>query len=521
MSARLWLSLLVCVLSPLSLAAEELPPRAVARLGDYRFYHGNDLGYVAISYDGRRVLTGDFDSVAGPQRLFILWNATTGTEIRRWKLSDGSLSCVAFSPDGKQFAVGVNGDQVKPNFVLLFEAEMGKLVRRLDAFKNGVSWIGFSLDGRRLHAGEWNDNYFPRKTKPVVSSWDLTTGERCGRWAAPVIPPAETATNVTIWMAQGGLLSPDEKVLLWSFAVHSVAKKCQTPDVTGQDPVVRGYDAGDNTFLYELKDEHSLPNLFSADGKWMMLGNDLRTLRAIATGKRVRELKESPFVSEIVGLLPDGRSAVVRCDSGYRVCDLETGKLVSDKVVIAPAASGQCVVSGDGKTLLTSTGNTVRLWDLATGKERSLSTGHRQPLNCLWFSPDGKTLVSRCAETLCEWNVAQARERRRLALFRASANGACYDLSADGRTILVLYGDKLRLQELRTGKAICTIGEPDDQAMLGVTLSPRGDRVACLLQYKQPALEWFDLTTGKRLGKVAIGPWVGHRIFSPDGRYLA
>jgi hypothetical protein len=48
------LLLVLCVLSPAP-AADELPPRALARLGDYRFYHGPEIACAVLSPDGSRV----------------------------------------------------------------------------------------------------------------------------------------------------------------------------------------------------------------------------------------------------------------------------------------------------------------------------------------------------------------------------------------------------------------------------------------------------------------------------------
>jgi len=38
--------------------------------------------------------------------------------------------------------------------------------------------------------------------------------------------------------------------------------------------------------------------------------------------------------------------------------------------------------------------NTLRLWDLTSGKLLGIFTGHTLPINAVAFTPDGKTLVS-------------------------------------------------------------------------------------------------------------------------------
>jgi WD40 repeat protein len=51
--------------------------------------------------------------------------------------------------------------------------------------------------------------------------------------------------------------------------------------------------------------------------------------------------------------------------------------------------------SPDGKTLVSgSYDNTIKLWNVETGKEIRTLKGHDNSVNSVNFSPDGKTLVS-------------------------------------------------------------------------------------------------------------------------------
>jgi WD40 repeat protein len=77
---------------------------------------------------------------------------------------------------------------------------------------------------------------------------------------------------------------------------------------------------------------------------------------------------------------------------------------------------------------------TVRLWDVATRKERSALLGNTNPSYCVAFSPDGKTLASgNWDKTIKLWDVETGKER---ATFKGhTGNVRSVAFSPDGKIL--------------------------------------------------------------------------------------
>ncbi|MBI1310167.1 hypothetical protein GC176_02585 [bacterium] len=107
---------------------------------------------------------------------------------------------------------------------------------------------------------------------------------------------------------------------------------------------------------------------------------------------------------------------------------------------VAPVLMG--VFTPDGERAVTvSSDESVRLWDLATGKEIRQYNGHTGPLYCAAISGDGRTLVTGAQDnTLRLWDVPQPRPVLSLTGHQGVAGGLA--ISPDGNLVVSGAADK-------------------------------------------------------------------------------
>src|SRR5262249_7138752 len=80
---------------------------------------------------------------------------------------------------------------------------------------------------------------------------------------------------------------------------------------------------------------------------------------------------------------------------------------------LAFAADGKTLASAEGSPQAPQEVGTIKLWDLATGRERPLLLGHRCGVTCLAFLPDGRTFASGSFdETVKLWDLGPGKVPR-------------------------------------------------------------------------------------------------------------
>jgi WD40 repeat protein len=256
----------------------------------------------------------------------------------------------------------------------LWDVRTGKEVRRFGDHTESVGWLAVSPDGKRvISSGGRTDN--------TMRLWDLLTGQLIRRY--------DKHSGVVHTVA----FSPDGK----RFASSSFDKSLRLWDVeTGQ--AIHCFEEGKTVF-------RAID--FSRDGKYVLSGSDDGRLRLwnADTGELVRSLDGAYRALSTVNLSADGRFALSNglTPEGRgtpELWDLEKNLSIRQFRHEWGWVTQGSGFSPDGKRFLTcGQDGTLRLWELATGKELCRfetppSAATANAIATAAFSPDGRFAVS-------------------------------------------------------------------------------------------------------------------------------
>ncbi|MEH2049530.1 serine/threonine-protein kinase [Nostoc sp.] len=177
-------------------------------------------------------------------------------------------------------------------------------------------------------------------------------------------------------------------------------------------------------------------------------------------------------------------------------------------------------ISPDGKTIASSGDNsTIKLWNLATGKQISSLNGHFQQVNVVVISPDGKILVSASDDnTIKIWNLTTRKQIRTLMGHSDSVHALA--ISADSETLVTGSDDNtIKIWDLATGDQIRTLAGHTFWVR-SVAISP--DSVILASGSFDKTIKIWNLTKGYPI-RTLEGNFqtITTVAISPDGKTLA
>jgi WD40 repeat protein/beta-lactamase regulating signal transducer with metallopeptidase domain len=411
----------------------------------------------------------------------MLRDARTGEMLRSVKAHDDAVTALAFSRDGKLLASSGPDAVVK-----LWDPGAGRPLRE---FKGHTSWVytlAFSADGKQLASG----------------AYDRT---------------------VRVWPTDGG---PARELLGHRASVRALAFSADGKTLIsgGADKTIRVWDLATSESKAILKGhEAPIRGLALLDGgrELISAGEDGAIKRwDLATGGELTARTAAGTRYVTLALSPGGQVLAAGQDGGaVETFDARTLTPGATYPGAAKEVLGLAFAPRAGALYELNGAGAVRLFAMAPGPVRYF-VGHKGPVRVAVFSPDGKQALSTGGwpegdKTLRLWDVATGREVRTLLTAKRILQSAAF--TPDGKHALVGADDgQVFLVALETGKLVRTFrGHKDGVPHLAV--SADGKRL--LTSGHDKTVRLWDVDTGDPV-KVFRGHtgWARFAVFHPDGK---
>lgn len=399
--------------------------------------HQGGVLSVAFSPDGERILTGGLED--GTLRL---WDATDGRELRVMRGHDGPVWRVAFSRDGHTFFSASEDSTARV-------WDEAKADDRLDLPREAGSagGVSFSPDGKRLATAHEDGTvriWDPITRREIQRLTGFNGAAKCVTFSpdGAQLAAGGADKSIRIWAMPSGrllhhLTGLNHPVTSLTFAGGGRRLAATTSDAaTGMANAISYlWDIGTNT---AQKISNPIGGYFvssTPDGHQIVTGSYYIAFLDARTGKEYRWFS-SPSVVRYLAFSPNRREMATACEDGtVRVREVATGK---EKAVLAGHVGmvNTLAYSPDGRRIVTGgVDRTVRLWD-ARSHEAVLTLPAHGVVNTLAFSPGGRHLIAGASDgSTTLWESATATQV------------AAWEKAAQRRKALIAADKKAREEE--------------------------------------------------------------------------
>ncbi|MEM8502277.1 MAG: NB-ARC domain-containing protein [Cyanobacteria bacterium P01_D01_bin.1] len=468
--------------------------------------HGHGVWSVAFSPDGQQLVSGSAD------RTIKLWDASTGEERQALKGHEHGVWTVAFSPDGRSLASG-SADQT----VRIWDVATGHSQQILSGHNNWVWVVAFSPDGRSLASGS---------ADRTVRLWDIEA-QQCLRvlrghsnwvWSVAFSPDGHYLTSgsedrsMRLWNASSGqclkamqgssnwvwavAFSPDGKTLASGQGDRLVHLWDMTPEENSTDATTSGTSTSASTRTLSGAQNAIWSVAFSPGGDLLVSGNEdgnvhLWQLSGSSSGQeagqKAGQLSKLQSCRSFSGHAkaiwsvvfdPKGETiASASADQSIKLWDVQTGKC--ERTLLGHEHWVCSVAFHPQKNLLASGSydRTIKLWDLETGECSETWQGHTSGLWCIAFSPAGDFLVSSSIDqTVRLWDTETGEC---LQVLKGHENWVmAVAISPDGQWIASGSADRtVKIWHAASGKLKHTLSKHSN-SVWSVAFSPDGSILA-------------------------------------------
>ncbi|HXJ06574.1 MAG TPA: WD40 repeat domain-containing protein [Candidatus Acidoferrum sp.] len=381
--------------------------------------HSSSISALVFSRDGKWLASGGFDGS------IILWNASTGEQIRKWATQNPNVTQLVFSPDSKRLLSADEGGIVRgwriefaePTYTLNFH----KFTRALAYSLDGQTWAVAvePADEAANSQIELHDAESGKLIRTLNTEWQGVT--------------AMTFTAQGALIASGGALdsddAPDLSTAVWSVNTRKVEKTIPGGGVAFSP---------DGSLVADFEESNPAKIL----------------IKKALTGET--KLVISAQTAGLIRFSADSRELVFSNagNKELRICSMETGKEIvalPRETAIGSGGLQAVAFSADGKTLAAAPyeGNVIKTWDSGSGRELHTFPG-QLAVQGIAVSADGRWLVAGSQHGTSIWDLETRKLTTRLD---GAANFAVF--SIDGRWLATnpgaqFPGETLKVWDTKT-----------------------------------------------------------------------
>lgn len=440
--------------------------------------HACPLDSVAVSPDGRLVLTGGADQKAQ------LWDAQSGAAIVTYVGHEGpgGVEFVAFLPGGREI-VTAGGDRT----IRFWDTATGKEKRKFGAEEGWSSPIVISPDEATVVAGDEEGN---------LAVLDMASGKVQRRLSVEgMIVEAAISPNsreIAIATFDGDVVVCDfqtgatKRTLVGhEDSINSVEYSADGSKLltAGYDETVRIWSAqtGQQVLKQPVPTEGLLFAKFSPDAKTILtLGGNSPKIWDSTTGKERASLDGHIDVVMHAAYFPDGGKIVTAgSDWTARIWDAESSVELARLFPFAPPVFASVLAQSPNRLVIGGIDGICRILQIDEGGRILELRGHEAPIVDAHFSPDQRNLVTAGVDgTAIVWDAADGSRKFVLSGHTDGVQSARY--SHDGTRILTSSADgSARIWNSQTGKSELTLLKEtvDAGGLLSAEFSPDDDHV--------------------------------------------
>ncbi len=452
---------------------------------------GGPVDAVAVSPDGKQLLTGSWDNKAR------IWDLQNQKLIRELPQDGLYVHSVAWSPDQKMIATAGSDSTGR---IRLWDPETGELLAKFNGHDDAVVGVKFSPSGEWLLTCSYDE---------TARIWDLAnpaqptqvqvlTGHSWWVWDGAFSPDFDPrnpeADNRIVTVSQDGkaivwtLKNEDGPLPFTSVALLQDVKDVEQPTITMvQEAIFTGHQGPIYSVAYAPNGQEVATA--SYDKKVFLWNPD--DVPPFSIDNLLVNKVESVYYRELLGHTSAVQSVVYSKD-------------------------GQILVSG-GRD------NAVKVWSTATMRPIKTFRGHYSGVLAVDISPDGREVISGAQDDrVIIWHVDQYEEirvlnGRELVGHEDSVLGAKFSNSGD--QILTAGRDRTaRLWNAKTGQLIRTFQEGHDFLTSSGVFLP-GGRILATAAADNSVRLW-NVESGTQILRIPNTGRSAVIAASPNGKYL-